>query len=199
MPRMTRRGDHAATTQKAPPRRKAEISIDPIYPCERPFETTQEVKEYLSGDTIVCLLCGKRYKMLCKHLIYMHNIDVNTYREKYAIPWTYGLSASAVKERIIAAQRARYISGESPICHYTDKRILNSYKSKYRPRCPTVTKLDMDKMASIPYTEGSCTVCGSTFQKSPKQQLKTMCDKHQLEHAKARASYYDKKRYRSKK
>lgn len=64
-----------------------------------PFETMEEVEEYVSGDTIQCLECGRHFKMITgKHLQQMHDITQDEYREKWGIPRTLGLAIAALKE-----------------------------------------------------------------------------------------------------
>lgn len=62
------------------------------YPVDKPFSSDKEVREYLSGDRIICLLCGKSYKNLGSvHLQKIHGISEDEYKSKYHIPWSYGL------------------------------------------------------------------------------------------------------------
>jgi hypothetical protein len=72
----------------------------PGYPVTRPFGSIEDVKEYLSGDRIICLLCGKSYRALGCHLPKIHDIDADKYREMYGIPWTYGLACSETRETL---------------------------------------------------------------------------------------------------
>lgn len=64
----------------------------PGYPIDRPFETKEEVVAYLSHQRVTCLLCGKKFKGMSQHLVIIHEMDPDTYRERYHIPWTYSLS-----------------------------------------------------------------------------------------------------------
>ena len=41
---------------------------------DTPFQTMAEVDEYLSGNTIECLICAKSFQRLNRHLQYVHNI-----------------------------------------------------------------------------------------------------------------------------
>jgi len=65
--------------------------IDSGYPVEKPFSSIEDVREYLSGDRVVCLLCGRSYKVLSSHLKAKHDMTTDEYRERYRIPWSYGL------------------------------------------------------------------------------------------------------------
>lgn len=64
-----------------------------------PFETMEEIEEYVSGSTIECLECGRHFKMITgKHLQQVHDITQDEYREKWGIPRTLGLAIAALKE-----------------------------------------------------------------------------------------------------
>ena len=70
------------------------------YPIDKIFITKEEIEEYYSGDKILCLLCGKSFKALCGHLK-VHGFDVNSYCEKYGLPYTRGLSCPSTKKIMI--------------------------------------------------------------------------------------------------
>ena len=70
----------------------------PGYPIDKIFETPEELKEYFSGDKILCLECGKSYRGLGIHLIASHEIEPDDYRREHGIPWTYGLSCAETKK-----------------------------------------------------------------------------------------------------
>jgi hypothetical protein len=71
----------------------------PGFPVDKVFQTKEEIDEYLSGDRIVCLLCGKSYKSLCSH-IGVHGFNVDGYREKYGLPFRSGLCGENTSELI---------------------------------------------------------------------------------------------------
>jgi DNA-directed RNA polymerase subunit RPC12/RpoP len=81
-----------------------------------PFQTLAEVDDYLSGDTITCLLCGKRLQRLHKHLYGVHNMGPDEYRTVFGIPYQRSLTsapsraktgAAMTPERIEAFKRLR--------------------------------------------------------------------------------------------
>jgi hypothetical protein len=91
---------HSRNARKFAARRR----IEPGFPITTPFNTVEEMREYFSGDRILCLLCGKAYRVIGIHLLKIHNITPDEYRERYRIPWGYGLcseEASSLKEKII--------------------------------------------------------------------------------------------------
>lgn len=70
------------------------------YPRQEPFETREEIEQYLCGDEIQCLLCGRPFKNLGIHLKRIHQTDANDYRIKYNMPQYYGLVGRATSERM---------------------------------------------------------------------------------------------------
>lgn len=66
----------------------------------RKFETLEEVREYLSGDKIMCLKCGKWFLRLTAKHLHKHDTDADGYREEYGIPWTYSLACEASRENL---------------------------------------------------------------------------------------------------
>lgn len=55
----------------------------------------QEVLDYFSEETIVCLLCGRRLKRLAGHIPRIHGVTEDEYREKYGLPYGHGLLSAA--------------------------------------------------------------------------------------------------------
>jgi len=67
------------------------------YPITRKFETLEAINEYLHGEKITCLICGKAYKALAGHLR-IHLISTDDYKERYGLPYRTGLSSEGSKE-----------------------------------------------------------------------------------------------------
>ena len=70
---------------------------------DAPFQTMDEVNEYLSGNTIECLICGKRLQRLHKHLYSMHNMGPDDYRRQFGIPFRRSLASEPSRARSRAA------------------------------------------------------------------------------------------------
>jgi len=89
-------------------RRQKRREVLPGYPVERKFESLKEVKQYLEGDKIACLLCGRLFANLGCHVVKMHDMSCDEYRELYGIPYTFGLVSSDTAERygVRAKERA---------------------------------------------------------------------------------------------
>ena len=100
------------------------------YPIEEPFNSIHEVRNYLNNDKIVCLLCGKKYKSLGLHLVQIHEMEVDTYREKYKIPWRYGLTGVSSKENYRNNMLKTMSKGYDPSENYDVNKIINSKKRK---------------------------------------------------------------------
>jgi predicted transcriptional regulator len=77
-----------------------ESETDPI--VHPPFETIGEVDDYLSGDTVTCLLCEARLQRLDRHLT-LHRISADGYRARFNIPFDRSLMSAPSR----AAIRAR--------------------------------------------------------------------------------------------
>jgi len=85
----------------------------PGFPKTEKFKTTEEIKNYLSGDRITCLLCGKQYKELGVH-IHMHDTTLHEYKEKYGIPWTYPLCSKKTSDKKSDKSKIRMENGFLP-------------------------------------------------------------------------------------
>ncbi len=93
----------------------AGTGTDPLpgYPKIEPFQTMEQVREYLAQERIDCLLCGRRFKMLNTHLLRVHKIGLREYKLKCGLPFTRGLVSTPTRTLLseIAAER---LDGESP-------------------------------------------------------------------------------------
>ena len=70
-------------------------------PCmtDTPFQTMQEVDNYLSGDTVACLICGKSFQTLnCSHLG-SHGITHDEYRVRFGIPFNRSLTSAPFRAK----------------------------------------------------------------------------------------------------
>lgn len=75
-------------------------AVLPGFPIASHKMSPDDLNNYLSGDKIVCLLCGKSYKALNDgHLRRVHGVTQDQYRERYDIPFTVGLISGSLKKR----------------------------------------------------------------------------------------------------
>ena len=86
-------------------RRNRRRRIADGFPKESIFSTLEEVRAYLAGDRICCLLCGRWFKALTSHLM-LHDTNAAEYKLRYGIPWTYGLDSAETNMLHADAQRA---------------------------------------------------------------------------------------------
>lgn len=106
------------------------------FPVEKPFETLADVEKYLSGDKIVCLLCGKDYKSLSAHLK-VHTHTTLSYKELYRIPSNLGLTGRETFKKLSDQAKEAQASGRllSSGSHVKEiyaagrKYVRHSYKS----------------------------------------------------------------------
>lgn len=113
------------------------------FPWSGKFQTLEEVKAYLSGDRMQCLLCGKPYVMIGKHLREIHGVTVDQYKERYGIPWGRGLVCADTKKVMSANTKRRiYEGGFNRGCYEAPNYIQ-------RKRCPAVKNLNLEKLQKI--------------------------------------------------
>jgi hypothetical protein len=62
---------------------------------QRPFRTRREVERYFGGETLKCLLCGRRFGRLSFHLAAKHGLTTDQYKARFGLPWTRGLTSAA--------------------------------------------------------------------------------------------------------
>lgn len=84
-------------------RRAARRKVFDGYPWEGRFASKQEVEEYLSKDRLICLLCGRAFRKLGGHLLSIHQMDVDQYRERYGIRFGDGLATPESKLKMAQA------------------------------------------------------------------------------------------------
>ena len=68
------------------------------------FRTIAEVDAYLSGDRVECLVCGRLFRNLTKHLQMMHSVDPRDYGIEHGIPLSRSLVGATT--RALHARRA---------------------------------------------------------------------------------------------
>ena len=66
------------------------------FPRLEKFTSTEAISEYLGGDRITCLMCGRSFKGLCAHLSRIHKMSTDDYKERYGLPFRAGLQINAL-------------------------------------------------------------------------------------------------------
>ncbi len=126
--------------------RKYEARRRPLagFPVNVPFNSIVAVREYMNEPEILCLLCGRKFKKLGGHITRVHEISVDDYREKYNIPWTYGLLTKDSKTCYAGAMNARREKGfRPPDCHQVE---MIAAKKRL---CPFKVEIAMQHLAKI--------------------------------------------------
>jgi predicted transcriptional regulator len=75
-------------------------------PERSPFQTREQVDEYLSGETVECLICGRRFNGLHMHLKFKHGIRDDDYRQRYGIPLSRSLTSVTYRAKAATTHAA---------------------------------------------------------------------------------------------
>lgn len=68
------------------------------YPWTGRFKTVEEIKAYFDHEKLTCLLCGREFHNLALHVSTTHEMHKDDYKERFGIPWSYGLAGKKFKE-----------------------------------------------------------------------------------------------------
>jgi predicted transcriptional regulator/predicted RNA-binding Zn-ribbon protein involved in translation (DUF1610 family) len=153
--------------------------LEPIegFPQEGKFKTMGEVKAYLSGEKIQCLLCGKVFKMLGAHLVKSHGMDADGYRDHFGIPSTFGLSGTLTHSRFSAARKLENAKNPEAVMERLKMAHAALRLSKGTPRRAFPALTDSRRkasksnslMCSLPtddLVETHCSKCGVPIRRS---------------------------------
>jgi len=116
----------------------------PGFPSRKKFETMAEVLLYLDHEEIQCLICGRSYRGLYRHLLRGHEVAVDEYKQKYGIPRCLGLVGTYTSELLseYSTQRMMELSPEE-----YDDRII-----KLRAGRKTYQLSEHEKVRFVPAT-----------------------------------------------
>lgn len=135
---------HSRAARKRAARRK----ILEGFPILKPFSSIEDVREYISGDKIICLLCGKSYRRIGTHLQSIHGISCDEYRERYNIPWTYGLICQESSLLYSQNTKKRFENGwEGDLKIGKDHESLISYPKR---ECPFKREISLLNLGHDP-------------------------------------------------
>jgi len=84
------------------------------YPWCGKFRTKTEIDDYLAGNKVQCLICGKLFKALPQHLERTHDITADDYREQYGLPWRRGLCGVETSKKLSKNMLERQKNGFRP-------------------------------------------------------------------------------------
>ena len=98
------------------------------------FKTRRDVERYFSGDTIECLICGRHFKRLARHLAAKHNLSADHYKKQFGLAWTRGLTSATslaksgwTDERKAKARKFARKSRFFELAHLTSRRELGPF------------------------------------------------------------------------
>ena len=75
-----------------------QIPRDTASNIRRAFETMEEVRAYVSGQRIQCLVCGRYFRRLLHSHLRTHELTADDYRETFGIPWSVSLTSAPSRE-----------------------------------------------------------------------------------------------------
>jgi hypothetical protein len=80
---------------------------------ENYLQSYQDIKDYLSGEKIQCLICKKTFSTInAQHLSKKHNLSILEYKKMFGIPFSVGLTGSIARAKLSAHSKERYDNGE---------------------------------------------------------------------------------------
>jgi hypothetical protein len=98
-----------------------------------PFTNLEEVREYVSGNRIQCLCCGRWFKRLQRLHLMTHGMTADDYRKAFGIPWNTSLTSAPSRD----ATRSK-MTPERVALFKQCKRLPPAERSKRRPGVPAV-------------------------------------------------------------
>jgi hypothetical protein len=72
---------------------------------EKRFATLADVDGYLGGERVECLICGKAFKALGRHIFYVHGVTAKSYRMALNIPRSRLLMGTRTRELYSEVQK----------------------------------------------------------------------------------------------
>jgi len=83
------------------------------------FKTLDQIEDYLGGEKIECLICGKKLSTLGTHLRRMHDWTVEEYKEHFGIPIGRGLVSEKLHQLLqIRAKEKLEVSEKADPGHW---------------------------------------------------------------------------------
>ena len=97
------------------------------------FQSLAEVRAYLGGDSIECLICHKRFGRLTRTHLRMHDMYADEYRAVFGIPWSFSLTCPRSRQATTRANLAN--NTVSSLGDIRGAKLGQKYPNR-RPRTP---------------------------------------------------------------
>lgn len=137
------------------------------FPWKGKFEDKKDIDHYFASDKIQCLLCGNRFKSLPLHLIRVHGISPDQYKEKYGLPWKRGLCGPMTSKKHSKNMTERLKKGFRPPIDAARQKSLNA---KRRQDQPFFKKVKLENLEC--FNKGNRKYCDEDYQKVLRKMLK---------------------------
>jgi predicted transcriptional regulator len=107
----------------------SKVGAEPDQPAEEKPEPAVSARRSIRPDHLVCLICGRKQKLLKRHLAVEHELTPNQYRETFGLKSDYPMAAPSY------AQRRREIAFRIGLGR-PKKPARRARKSTARPKAP---------------------------------------------------------------
>jgi predicted transcriptional regulator len=77
----------------------SKVGAEPGQPAEEKPEPAVSVRRSIRPDHLVCLICGRKQKLLKRHLAVEHELTPNQYRETFGLRSDYPMAAPTTPNR----------------------------------------------------------------------------------------------------
>jgi hypothetical protein len=183
------RREYASTIKSREDRKAANRAVLPGFPKEEPFQSVEEVKKYLSTSALECLLCGKLYNALGRHLVAIHDITPEAYKVRYNIPPAWAIATTSVRDQMSESQVERVERDpESAKASLESARaalaeIVAKHGKHERPSIAKQAASNENRKKSSCYREKAewfthaCLTCGKTFTRPASGKNQKRCSK----------------------
>jgi predicted transcriptional regulator len=133
-----RRKANGRLVQRCELRKIGRRQVMPGFPVPAHAFSEEQVRDYYSGDRIVCLQCGKKYLRLANHLESIHGLQLDTYREMYGLPYRGGLLCEESKARYRKCAEDKFESGAWNLAHWraTQPKAADASRGRKRRIAP---------------------------------------------------------------
>ena len=113
-------------------RLKLRIKPLPGFPWRGKFTSVEELGAYFQEHKLTCLLCGRHYDQLGNHISQGHKISMDEYKERYGIPWGYGLAGNDCRKKFSSHIKKLQATGKIRLSP-PKSRIKKMIKAQKRP------------------------------------------------------------------